>query len=359
MSLFFGPIEKEPTEIFNYCTKYLIRERSNESSDNDTVTEGWRFPLVMTVLHENIPVGKYNEVTFIYQNRNDEEINSVEIIGSFLPLYQTMPLEPVLYKGEPSDLYYLTLKLPVGNGYHYRYLLNGNPVLDPINPQRINLPNGKEWSFFFTDYYNSTTVFEEWELNLLHRLVEQITPFRSDESQNFINRFYQGLSQKEKHLSTIYKLDDSVGEVNYITNILAREERHHLLMYKTILPLIDQLLRKRNPYVESWKVPSITINELYEELANDEKNRKDGIVIPGWDYSKFDNPTYFLKTFRRHCIIGAFCHPRYGGNIGCAGWDYVKDMFPIKDDKGQVVGDYFNWELAIEPPHGRSADYRG
>jgi len=355
MPSYYGPIKKEPYEIFNYCTKYLIRERSNESSDNQTVTEGWRYPLIMTVLHEDIPVGKYNEVTFIYQNKKNEDIKSIEIIGSFLPLYKSLSLEPLTYKDEPSGIYYLTLKLPVGNGYHYRYKVNGNDVLDPINPQRITLSNGKEWSFFFTDYYNSTTIFDEWELNLLYRLVEQIAPFRTKESQNFINRFYEGLSQREKELSTIYKLDESVGEVNYITNILAREERHHLIDYKICLDLIDKSLRKRNPYVDSWKVSRELMNQLYNEMAESESGKK----IPGWDYSKYDNPTYFLKTLRRHCIVGAFSHPRYGGNIGGVGWDFIKERYCIKDTTGKILESYFNWDLAIEKPLGKNLEYKG
>jgi hypothetical protein len=366
-------VEKEPTDIFNYCTKYLIRERSNENADQDTITEGWRFPLVMAVLHEEQPIegqdipigteqvkannytGKYNEVVFIFYDKHQEVNDKIEIIGSFLPMYDSRELIPLEYKGDFSGIYYLALKLPIGNGFYYRYRIKGKDILDPINPQRTTLQNGRQWSFFFTDYYNYSHLFEEWEINLLYRLVEQITPFRTKESQNFINRFYEGLSQRDKQLMKIYKLDESVGEVNYITNILAREERHHLNDYKTCLKLIDKLLGKRNPYIESWKVSRELIDELYNDFVKNEK----GTLIPDWDYTQYQNPTYFLKTLRRHCIVGAFSHPRYGGNIGGAGWDFVKDRFNIKDTSGKVIGSYFNWDLAIERPLGQNPYYRG
>ena len=347
-----GPITKDPNDVFNYCTKYLIRDSSNESSDEERPTEGWRFPLVMTKLHtEESVAGKLNEVTFIYKKRKNETVETVEVSGSFLPLYKTLPLQPLLFMGEPSGLYYLTLILPVGKGYYYRYIVNGKPTLDPINPQKTKFKNGKEWSFFFTDYYNYSNDFEEWEMNLLHRLVEQIAPFRTEEAQNFINRFYQGLPRGEKEAMPIYKLDESVGEINYITNILAREERHHLQDYKICIKLIDQTLRQRNPIVNSWQVSEELINDLYNEMASGN--------VPGWDYQQYSDPKHFIKLLRRHAITGAFCHPRHGGNIGCAGWNYLKEKYSIKDEKGQITGTYFNWDLAMEKPFGKNADYKG
>jgi hypothetical protein len=351
MPTFFGPVEKEPYEIFNYCTKYLSRDRTN--NEDSAYTEGWRFPLVMNVLQDGSLAGRFNEVTFIYQNKSNEEIDSINIIGNFMPFYQSLPLKPVQYDGANTNIYYLTLILPIGTGYHYRFQVNGRDVLDPVNPQRITLVNNKEWSFFFTDYFNSSTDFEEWEINLLYRLVEQIVPFRTEESQNFINRFYQNLTRTEKDAMPIYKLDQSVGEVNYITNILVREERHHLPDYKICIRVIDQLLRKRNPFVEPWLVPEEMINDLYNQMADE------STPIPDWDYSQYGNPTYFLKLLRRHCITGAFCHPRYGGNIGGTGWNYLKEKFCRQDENGKPVESYFNWDLAIEQPLGKNVDYRG
>lgn len=348
MTSYVGPITKDPQDIFNYCTKYLIRDRSNLSAD---YTEGWRFPLVMTCLDEGKTCHKQNEVTFIYKKEKDEKIHSIEINGSFLPMYKTLPLQPLKFMDEDSGLYYLTVLLPVANGFHYRYIVNGLSKLDPINPQKVKFKNNREWSFFFTDFYNYSNNFEEWEMNILYRLVEQIVPFHTEEAQNFINRFYQSLPRGEKEAMPIYKLDESVGEINYITNILAREERHHLQDYKICISIIDNVLRNRYTTVNSWQVPSEAINQLYDEMASGN--------VPGWDYNRYSNPQYFLKLLRRHCITGAFCHPRHGGNVGGAGWNYLKEKYSIKDENGQVTGSYFNWDKAIEKPIGTNPEYYG
>lgn len=347
MASYVGPITKAATEIFNYSTKYLVRDEASGCA----VNEGWRFPLIATILHDSEPVGHFNEVSFVYRATPEQPVDSVQVAGSFIPLYTTLPLQEISWEGEGTGMYYLTVSLPVGKGYYYRFLVNGQPVLDPVNPQRHTQPNGSEWSFFFTDFYNYSNEFEEWELNLLYRLVEQILPFRTEEAQNFINRFYDNQPRVQKDQMPIYRLDQSVGEVNYISNILAREERHHLVDYKICLQLMDTLLRQRNPVVNSWEVPAEMINDLYNEMAAGH--------VPGWDYSRYQNPHYFLTILRRHCIVGSFCHPRHGGNIGCAGWNYLKEKYCIKDDTGQVSGTYFNWPLALEKPFGSNPDYKG
>ena len=45
----------------------------------------------------------------------------------------------------------------------------------------------------------------------------------------------------------VYDMDVTVGAVNYIDNILAREESHHLIDYQICLEQIDRVLRQRNP----------------------------------------------------------------------------------------------------------------
>jgi len=339
------PLKKEPVELFNYVTKYIVRHRSDES-----LSEAWRFPLVSTTLHgDDLINAKTNEVTFVYYAT--QPVQNVNLVGSFLPLHKTIALENVRYHEEETPLYYVTLNLPINQGFRYKFIIDGKDTLDPVNPQRITLPTGKIWSFFFTDYYNQSAEFEEWEMSLMQRLVAQIMLFRTEDSQNFLDRFYQGLSRQDKQVIPIYRLDDSVGEVNYITNVLAREERHHLIDYKICIRLIDQVLRKRNPFVESWKVSDELINDLYIEMGNGQ--------VDGWDYSQYNNPVYFLKLFRRHCIVGAFSHPRHGGNIGCSAWDYLRNKFCTRDEAGKMSGTYFNWPLAMEKPWGVNVEYRG
>jgi hypothetical protein len=91
---------------------------------------------------------------------------------------------------------------------------------------------------------------ERWELDLLYRLSAEILPFQTADSTNFLARFYDYLDRtnRENLYANIYRLDDSVGEVNFIDNILAREERHRLVDYKICLRIIDRVLRQRSIY---------------------------------------------------------------------------------------------------------------
>ena len=110
-------------------------------------------------------------------------------------------------------------------------------------------------------------------------------------------------------------MDTSVGEVNFIDNVLAREERHHLQDYKTCLRMIDRALRQRNPYTEPTKMSRNDYIGLYNDMASN--------TVAGWDYQVYSSPQYFLYLLRRHAVTGAFCHPKYGGNAGAAGWAYL------------------------------------
>lgn len=355
---FATPVANNQEHILNYCTKYLIRGSKffinppgTESVNLREISERWRFPIVEPVLNSQGLTGTVNEITFIWLSKPDDEISGVSVVGSFAPLYTATTLLPVVFDNQPTGIFACTIQAPVGKGYYYQFLINGSAVADPINLQRKKFSNGKEWSFFFTDYYNSSQEFEEWEMNILARLAGQIVPFRSKEAQNFINRFYLSLAKPDKLAMPIYKLDESVGEINYVTNVLAREERHHLQDYKTCLLIIDQVLRKRNPFTDSWMVSEEIINELYNEMASGN--------VPDWDYSAYSNPTYFLGLLRRHVITGAFSHPKYGGNIGGVGWNYLQERYSIKDNAGRITDSYFNWQKAIEKNLGSNAYYQG
>jgi hypothetical protein len=343
-------------QILNYCTRHLARgvklftdNISNTSFNLSTVSENWRFPIVESAADDNGETGNINRVTLVW--KADGLVNSAYAVGNFIPWYEKAALTPVMFEGNTTSFYACTLLLPIGKSYYYRFVINGNETLDPVNPQFKILSNGKTWSFFFTDYYNSSEEFEEWEVNLLYRLTSQVVPFRTKDAQNFIERFYLSMAKPDKFNMPIYRLDDSVGEVNFITNIISREERQHLTDYKICLSLIDQLLRKRNPTVDSWVVSEELITDLYNEMASGN--------VPDWDYIQYNNPTYFLGLIRRHALTGAFSHPRYGGNIAGAGWNYLQGRYNVKNDAAQTIDTLFDWQLAIEKPAGTNADYRG
>ena len=152
----------------------------------------------------------------------------------------------------------------------------------------------------FTEAVTSPLVMETWELDLLYRLSSEILPFQTGDDTNFLARFYDYLdrSHRENLYADVYRMDDSVGEVNFIDNILAREERQHLTDYKTCLRIIDRVLRQRNPYTEPSRMSRDYYFDLYNEMASN--------TVAGWDYSAYSNPQYFLYLLRRHVVTGAF-----------------------------------------------------
>ena len=219
---------------------------------------------------------------------------------------------------------------------------------DPINPLTVELPTGRNWSGFFTDSCAENLVLEDWEQAILARLIEQVAPFRTKEGERFLDQFYTDLdnSTKQATFEHAYRFDNSVGEVAYIDNILAREERHRIVDYKICLSIINQVLQKRNPYTEPRLISKEVYNDLYTEMADDEVN--------GWDTSRYGSPRFFLNLLRRHACLGAFTHPKYGGNSAGVGWSYLESRYRNPD--GSTL---FDWRRAIESSLGTNADYLG
>jgi hypothetical protein len=349
-------LDKDDQELLNYCTKYLARGNrytetppASNNANLTRVSEAWRFPIIQSYGASdaiNQIDDAANEVTFVY--RADEQLpaKQVAVVGTFARLYQPLPLKPIHFLDEPTGYFALTMALPVGQSYRYLFLVDGQRQLDPINPHQVTLANGKTWSCFFTDFHVQPTCFEDWELQLLYRLTEHILPFRTEEGENFLRRFYNVLNQTQKQTMRVYDMDVTVGAVNYIDNILAREENHHLIDYQICLEQIDRVLRQRNPYVESWEVSEQLIIQIYEEMAANNVN--------GWDYVAYTSPRYFLELLRRHTITGAFSHPRYGGNVDGVGWAYLQERY--RDASGATL---FDWPAALEKPLGKNADYIG
>ena len=221
------------------------------------------------------------------------------------------------------------------------YLIHLRSAIDPINPQREELENGEIWSRFFTQLCTEILVLEPWEVQILTRLTDQILPFRTEEGQRFLEFYYNYLERQNKDAQyrQVYRFDESVGVVNFIDKLLAKEENHHLQDYKICLEIIDEILRSRNPFIE----PELMSKEMYIELYNEMANND----VIGWDYEVYNSPKYFLELLRRHSFTGAFAHPKYGGNAGGSAWAYLAERYS------------FNWRQAIEPPLGSSQDYRG
>jgi hypothetical protein len=91
---------------------------------------------------------------------------------------------------------------------------------------------------------------------------------------------------------------------------------------------------------------------LYDEMATDK--------VGAWDYTLYGSPQYFLYLLRRHVVVGAFSHPKYGGNAGGAGWAYLSEKFHLPPAAPAQAGQpLFDWRHALEKPLGTNADYLG
>lgn len=350
---------KDDQYVLNRCTKYLARA-AVDRSDGFSIAEAWRFPVIDTYaggaesVTDSDLFGDYNEVTIIYAADPAADPGQVGVIGTFSGLHAAAQLRPALHLGVATRYWSITFAVPKGQRHVYRFVIDGHYTNDPINPQSQKLDNGQVWSRFFTDTFTQPLALERWELELLYRLVATIAPFQTAEARNFLRRFYYhlDLATKLDQFSNAYRLDNSVGEVNFIDNLLAREERHRLPDYKACLAMIDDILRRRCPTVESAQMSSEVYDALYDQMAEDD--------VPGWDVLKYPSPQDFLYLLRRHTVLGAFSHPKYGGNTNGAGWAYLAESYRAPSPSPGIPGKtLFDWRRAIEQPLGTNADYNG
>ncbi len=306
------------------------------------IPEAWRFPVV-DAWFDPAPNAeqRFNAVTFVHAAPDRLPGGEVWLVGSFAALHTPLKLAPL------ADTHYstLTLKIPKGEVHTYRMKVAGVWQPDPINPQRVALDNGAVWSRFFTWGATQRLVLERWEAKLVERLASHILPFRTRDGETFFKRAHndQGPANRPAHA---YRLDESIGAVNFIDKLLAREEAHHLLDYRICLELIDQCMRQRNPVTEPTKLPREAYAELYAQMGRGN--------VPDWNYGRYGNPRYFLQLLRRHVLTGAFSHPKYGGNALALGWKYLEERYT--DANGKTL---FDWARAVEQPLGRNPAYRG
>jgi hypothetical protein len=352
-------IDKDDLYVLNHCAKNLARDnvetRHNfgQFEPNDArgrICDSWRFPIIDSYYSEQDGENShsFNEVTFIFDARRTTT-NDVSITGTFASLFEKIPLHPVMFNNEKTGYFTVTAVIPKGEAHTYKFIVDGEVKLDPINPQRTLLDNGEMWSRFFTHLCTVPLVLGRNEMTILDRLVDHILPFRTEEGERFLKYFYNYLDtqSKETQYSHAYRLDQSVGVVNFIDKLLAREENHHYVDYKICLGLIDKVLRTRNPYVEPHLMPKEMYIQIYNEMASGN--------VSAWDYSKYNNPSYFLQLLRRHTLTGAFSHPKYGGNVGGVCWAYLSERFVDSDTKETL----FDWRAALEKPLGTNEDYKG
>lgn len=328
----------EDSYVFDHCTRLLVRTNQDarssflghlDGSDAARFSEPWRLPIV----DRSETVGE-NRVTFVWSGMQAPQ--QVQLLCTATGLHQLVDMRRV---GE-SPWYTVGVRVPHGQVHLYRFKVDGAFQNDAINPQTGRRADGAVWSRFFTDFCRTRLTLETGEWQLLDRLTDHILPFRTERAQKWLN------SQQEY----FYGLDQSVGAVNYIDKMLAREEAHRLTDYRVGLAVIEDLLRARNPVVAPHEQEPAAYSQLFSEIAA----WTDGQTIPQWDHERYGNPKAFMALLRRHTWTGAFCHPSYGGNVEAIGWRYLQEHF-----QASPGGTAFDWRRAIEPPLGRDEEYLG
>lgn len=349
-------LDRDDQYVLNQCTKYLARDNAEARHDfgqydatdgRGRIAEAWRFPVIDSHWDGRSATDSYpyNSVTFVYPGAAQ---NSVAVVGTFGDLWSPIPLRPLRFLGDDTGLFTVTVRVEKGQVHTYKFVVDGQQTVDPVNPQRSVLDNGEVWSRFFTDACQIPLELDRRERSALERLVAHLLPFRLDENRAFVRSVYDRLDRasRAREFPLAYRLDEQVGVVNYIDKLISREERQNAYSYHACLGIIDGLLRARSGGADPATLPPEYYTDLYDQMAGDQ--------VDGWDYARYNSPRYFLLLLRRHALTGAFVHPRHGGNSGAAGWMYLADRFHGTD--GETL---FDWGRVIEEPLGRNTDYRG
>jgi hypothetical protein len=328
-------VDRDAQYVLNHCTRFLARK-------SGPISEPFHFPVIDSHWNGESAETSYrfNDVTFVLDAAGNQ-FGDVAVVGTFADLYQPVPLHSIDFLQAPTGIWAVTVRVPKGQVHHYKFIIEGTPRLDPVNPQRQRLDNGEEWSRFFTQGCAVPITFETWEIRLLERLVGHLLPFQLKENRDFVAEQYNKLNRqaRDAQFPLAYRMDESVGVVNFLDKLLAREEAHNLDDYRICLRIIEKLLRERFPGRDPAALGRQVFVDLYDELASDQ--------VAGWDATAYGSPAYFLVLLRRHTMTGAFAHPKHGGNAGAIGWAYLEERFP------------FEWRLALEAPLGQNLEYRG
>ena len=351
-------VDKDDQYVLNHCSRLLARDSGDRRHDfgqyapddaRATICEAWRLPIVDSHYDGSSAESSYpyNDVTFVYDGRAGGAAD-VAVVGTFAALYEAVPMRRIRFLGDDTGVFTATLRVPKGEVHTYKFRVDGEHVVDPINPQLVTLDNGQQWSRFFTEACLVPLTLSRRQREVLARLVAHLLPFRTRENRRFVQQVYNQIDRgaRGQQFPLAYRLDEEVGVVNYIDKLLARAEQHNLDDYRTCLSMIDAILRNRVGGIDPLMLGPEQFQQLYGEMASDN--------VDGWDKSRYGSPAYFLLLVRRHAMTGAFAHPKSGGNSGAAGWMYLESRF--RDEQDNTL---FDWRRAIEAPLGDNRDYRG
>lgn len=208
--------------VLNFAAKYLSRRPNASVSE---YAESWRFPLVDTFRAGKDITAEYrlNRVTFVWVASAGSDATPVSVVGTFDDLWDRTPLATVKVNGEPTAYRAVTVLIPKGQVHTYKFLVDGKPILDPINPQRTIVENGVEWSRFFTQMCAVPLTFEDWEIAILTRLTNEILPFEGHDAQQFMNLFYANADTSFDGWRPEHYYNENIASVlPWIANVILR-----------------------------------------------------------------------------------------------------------------------------------------
>src|SRR5262249_53417676 len=133
-------LNKDDQYVLNHCTKYLARDTAEprhnfgQYSPDDVrarLCEPWRFPVIDSYSDgTHFEQGyAFNEVTFVHARPGPSSPQRVSVVGTFASLYDPIPLRPV----SDTGYYTVTLVVPKGEVHIYKFIVDGQLLLDPIN----------------------------------------------------------------------------------------------------------------------------------------------------------------------------------------------------------------------------------
>ncbi len=305
------------------------------------------FPIVDTFL-DTEKNSFFNQVTFVYyseQTNNAQDKIAIFLIGNFDSLHTKRKLHQIIFNNELTRFYAITLKLPVKKRYHYQFLIDDSHIIDPLNTLTKQLDNNVIWSEFFTESIKSNIILEEWEAQILRRLISYILPFKTNEFKTFVKNHQGQFSELTKSL--ISQISYDIGCVNFIDKLISRDELHHIINYKLCLKEIKRILFALNTFQEPKEMDEYFYQRIYQIMSQND--------FTIWNKATYENPSYFIMVLRRHIITAAFSHPKHGGNTDALGWQFLDSL--LRNNNHDGAG--FDWQQALEKPLGINNDYIG
>ena len=354
-------VDRGDDYVLSNCAKFLARDfggaRHAERPEDDGtlrahIAEAWRFPLVDTWADGEHFVETYglNSVTFVHAAIGGIPLPAtVSVVGTFTDAPLT------LRRIGDTPYHAATVVLPKGVAHRYRFVADGAEGPDPVNPQQVTglrglnagAGDGAVWSRFFTQLCTEPLVLDDGQRALLG----PAHPLRA------ALRHRRGRGVIGAH-STGGRAGPRPGGASRSPPVRrpARPRQLHRQgpgprggppagrLPASAWPAHRRVLADRDPGV----APAAHARRRARSVST---RRWPATRSPGWDHARYGQPAFFLQGPAAPRLYGRVRHPKYGGNVGGAGWACLDERFT--DGDGNTL---FDWRQVMEQPLGTSTD---